>query len=356
MDELDEERSNGQIIAAASTAAGLLGALAVAMSKRKGQPKDGPMGISARSATTGPDYQQVIDQVAEVAPDLVAALDRHAPEVSRQIRSKLPLVRAFGGASLADAVEFGRKPKRVEANMGIRVNPEQADVRVAEGVPETVAAPTRGDVDVDFSALSAAQAAAAQAAIAAVSKAETAFGASERFASLAGKSAADSVAPLIRDVAQQAAVLAVDLWQNARNKSEAAVEDGLHAARLHARDLAKDADSARHDVMGIAHMAADDARREAEAARERAERAQREAEAALRELRASVERETGKIAASLPTAPEKKKKGGFGVKFMWIASLLGLGFYVFMDEERRKETGVQVREMLRDLRGYDDEF
>lgn len=365
MDELDEERSSGQVIAAASAAAGLLGALALALTKKKDQPDsaDAAYGVAAKPSTGGPDFAQVVDQVAEVAPELVAALDRHAPEVSRQIRSKLPLVRAFGGASLADAVEYGKRPSRVRrAEMGLRASAAKVEDRVvdvaheAKELAEEAVERTKAQAEVDFSALSAAQAAAAQAAIAAVAKAENAFGASERFAGLAGKGAADTIQPLIRDVAQQAATLALDLWQNARSRGEAAADDALHAASRHA---ATDATHAASAALGIARGAvgdvSSDVLREALAARARAERAQQDAESALRDLRAAASREAAKVEHEVKTA--KEKKGGlFGMKFMWLASLLGLGFYIFIDEERRRETSTQVREVLRDLRGYDDEF
>ncbi|MFM9106771.1 MAG: hypothetical protein ACKOWF_08730 [Chloroflexota bacterium] len=354
MDELDDERSSGQVIAAASAAAGLLGALALAMTrKREGQTgQSGAAGLGARPGG-GSDFQQVVDQVAEVAPELVAALDRHAPDVSRKIRSKLPLVRAVGGGALADAVEFGRRPRRDDHSGGIhlRAAADDAADRVSgvagEARERAEEAVERGreQVAVDFSALTAAQAAAAQAAIAAVSRAEQAFGAGERFAGLAGRGASDTLQPLIRDVAQQAATLAVDLWQNARTRGEASSRDDLASAARHA---ASDAASLGREALGLIHGAADGAVREAHEARARAERAREEAETALRELRAA--------AASPASVSRPPKKGGGGFKLMWLGTLLGLAFYVFIDEERRRETSLQVRELLRDLRGYDDEF
>jgi hypothetical protein len=368
MDELDEERSSGQVIAAASAAAGLLGALALALTRKKDLPATetgAAMGVAAKPSggSTGPDFAQVVDQVAEVAPELVAALDTFAPEVSKQIRRKLPLVRAFGGASLADAVEYGKRPSRLKrAEMGIRAAADKVEDRVVDVAHEAkdradeTLERAREKAELDLSSLSAAQAAAAQAAIAAVSKAENAFGAGERFGIHAGKGASESIQPLIRDVAQQAATLALDLWQNARTRTESAADEVAHRA-------ARDAAETRHaagEALGIAKhtasAAGDDLLREAHAARERAERAQHEAEAALRELREAAAREVKHAGVAPLHAPEKKSGGIFSLKFMWFASLLGLAFYVFLDEERRKETSFQVKEILRDLRGYDDEF
>jgi hypothetical protein len=357
MDELDEERSSGQVLAAASAAAGLLGALALALTRPRNAAGEEPEGEAAprkAAAGTGTDFQQVVDQVAEVAPDLVAALDQHAPDVARKLRSKLPLVRAFGGGALADAVEFGRAPRRPSRGFGIRAAGnagEQAEGikdRVAEAAEDVKEAAGKAADSIDLSSLTAAQRAAAQAAIAAVSKAENAFGGSER---LAG--AAESLTPMLRDVAQQAAVHALDLWQSARSRSESALQEGAETVRQEAAGIRRAARDAGDDAADFANAAIERAREEADAARVRAE----EAEAAIRELREAASREAEPVVeAAAEAVGVERKQGSVAGKLMWVAALSGAAFYVLMDEERRRTVTVQAREMMRDLRGYDDEF
>jgi len=265
------------------------------------------------------------------------------------------LFAAVGGAPAAGP------PPRLglrRAAEDVRENADDARRDVEERVERAAEEVSHAVKGLDLSSLTPAQAAAAQAAIAAVGKAEQAFGASDILAGIS-RGGAEGVSPLMRDVAQQAAMLALGLWQGGRGRAEDAVQQAEHRAR-----------DARDEVIGLAHTAADkvrhdahDAREDADDARERAERAiaraEREAEARAVELRARAE--DAVAAARLRVEEEDARKGG--AAFMWIAAILGLVFYALMGEERRRQVArfsedasVQVREVLRDLKGYDDEF
>ncbi len=202
--------------------------------------------------------------------------------------------------------------------------------------------------EIDLGALSPAQTAAAQAAAAAVARAERALGMGKHVAGAAKLKSAkvthsvgDEMLPNLREAAQNAASAAVDRLPRG--------EKGIDRA-----DLADALDEAVRRV--LAHR--DDAERTA--TRLRAEAAE-QAVAAAAQAEAAAE-QAAPIVADEPEA--KREQGGKPLAALfWIGSLLGLVVWLLLDERRREQTtrvateaSTQVRELMRDLKGYDDEF
>jgi hypothetical protein len=191
--------------------------------------------------------------------------------------------------------------------------------------------------------LSQAQQIAAQAAAAAVARAERAL---ERGAALADAARhrapevrhalPEDVVPSLRDVAQQAATAAVERWQAAMDRAAEAAPSELPEPVAHAAHRLKATTGKVKEAPAVAHEAA-----------ERVEELGGRAKAATRRT-AEATVETGKETVAI---------------IFWIGALLGVIFWVLLDERRREqaqrfvsEATTQARELMRDLKGYDDEF
>jgi hypothetical protein len=192
--------------------------------------------------------------------------------------------------------------------------------------------------------MSLAQQIAAQAAAAAVARAERALGRGAALADAARHRAPevrhalpDEVVPGLREVAQQAATAAVERWQDLMERAADAAPNELpEPVALAAHRLKATTGKVKEAPAVAAHEAA-----------ERVEELGGRAKAATRRgAEATVE--TG--------------KGAFAIIF-WLGALLGVIFWVLLDERRRtqvqrffSEATTQARELARDLKGYDDEF
>lgn len=209
-------------------------------------------------------------------------------------------------------------------------------------------------VDIDLGALTPAQTAAAQAAAAAVARAERALGLSKQVAGAAKKQSAkvthtvgDDVLPNIKEAAQSAASAAVDRWPRGdKGVEKSDFSDALDEA---VRRVLAQRDEADHAATRLRAEAAD---RASEAAAQATAAANRASEAAE------------KVNLKVPAPEPKRNEGGKPLAALfWLGSLLGLLAWLMLDERRREQTtrvaaeaSTQVRELMRDLKGYDDEF
>jgi hypothetical protein len=350
MDELDQERSTAQAMAAAAAAAALFAGLALAVTRKRGENTtlDLASGITGISASDAAADARLADQVVALAPEVVQVLEQHVPDSMRRLRDWFPTLRrppAYPGAVASETAErVSDVAEQVDQSAEAEVGPARQGVE---------------PVEIDLSALTPAQAAAARAAAAAVARAEQALSAVGTVRSRSretGQEAADDIAQALRQVAHQAAEVALDLWEQARGRipvvgegetaGEAAahltatVFDGARGAGEKARQEAAEA-AAR--AQGIAEEVADRASAAGEKAHDLGDRAKQGAREA-----ADATVETGKESVSA---------------FAWLVAAITVVVYVLLKPERREsltrfadEAVVQAQELLRDLRGYDDEF
>jgi predicted amino acid dehydrogenase len=142
--------------------------------------------------------------------------------------------------------------------------------------------------------------------------------------------------PGLRDVAQQAAMAAVERWQDLMERAADVAPTELPEPVQHAAHRLRATTGKVKEAPAVAHEAA-----------ERVEELGDRAKAATR----------GAAEATVETG-----KGAFAIIF-WLGAALGVIFWVLLDEQRRtqvqrflNEATTQARELARDLKGYDDEF
>ncbi|MCC6314525.1 MAG: hypothetical protein IT337_11000 [Thermomicrobiales bacterium] len=309
MDELDQERSTGQVIMAAAAGAAVLAGVALVLTRKK-ERREAAARAEAAAAS-------VSDRTSEA----LAALEEHAPDAAHWLRERLAGLKKLDASTIEKAVSTSsheaRKSVR-ETGSGIRQRTE-AMLRDLRKEAESI----------DLAKLNPTQAAAAQAVAGALAHAERTLGSGATLADSAREGThalADELAPALRDAVLHAADLIGEQLRAARTKAgevapaepERAAAHLTAAVREHASELG---DRAEH----LGERAKDTAREAAEA---------------------TVE--TGKESGAL---------------FAWLAAALGVIFYLLLDEERRRqvtaaagEASVQFRELVRDFRGYDDEF
>ncbi|HEX5498319.1 MAG TPA: hypothetical protein VFX03_03795, partial [Thermomicrobiales bacterium] len=147
----------------------------------------------------------------------------------------------------------------------------------------------------------------------------------------------DEVVPGLREVAQQAATAAVERWQDLMER----------AAETAPSELPEPVAQAAHRLKATGGKVKD---APAAAAHEAAERVEELGDRAKAATRRGAE-------ATVETGKET-----FAIIF-WLGAALGVIFWVLLDERRRtqaqrfvNEATVQARELVRDLKGYDDEF
>jgi hypothetical protein len=140
----------------------------------------------------------------------------------------------------------------------------------------------------------------------------------------------DEVIPSLRDVAMQAASAALELWQAARDKAaEAAQTDVADPAAPLVGTAERTARKARETIAGRAEAASGRAKEATAQAAETTVATSKDATAAL----------------------------------FWAGAAAAIVFYVILSRERREQllryldtTIRQVRELVRDFQGYDEEF
>ncbi len=346
MDELDREGSNGRMLAAAGAAAAVFAAIALGLTRRKtvlapGVEIDAPAELPAPKADLpaaatggGADIRRLAEQVAEVAPEVIAALEQHAPDTARKLRDGLALLR-----------------RRVKDEG------DAATAALEDGIGEA------SDF-AHFRGLSQAQVAAARAAAAAVARAERALASRDKGADALRartEGATEDIVPALREIAQQAAEGAIDLWQAARARGA----DAAQTARLDLAAPLERAEEALHGLAERTHDAEGKLKDRAKAVEgrveERVERVRDAAAGAASNAKGKADTTVERVHEAADEAVDAGKEAG--AAFMWLAAAFGLIFYVLLSEERREqltrftdEASVQLRELLRDVRGYDDEF
>jgi hypothetical protein len=180
---------------------------------------------------------------------------------------------------------------------------------------------------------------------------------------------AEGLAPTVRDVALQAAAAAIELWQ---------------AGKERAGDLAESAEQVITESAGPVEQKA---RGAAAQVVHRADEATDRATERAREVGQSVAQQAGNVA-------EKAKTGGKSIAehadavtsrakdatksaadatvstskdtaatLFWMTAAAGIVFYALLDQKRREQVlraansiATQVREVVRDIQGYDEDF
>lgn len=336
MDELDQERSTAQTLAAAGAAAALFAGIALAATRKRNEPITVAPTPHPAKATRSAKIGDVADQVAAVAPEVMEILDRHAPATAKRLRDSLPLLR-HTRTEASDEVDTAKK-RFMDTARSLRQHAAESPKE-----PEV----SRSGGQIDLADLSPDQATAARAAATAVARAEQAL---DAVGSAGGRSratsqeAADEVAHSVREVAQHAAEVALDLWQSARGRVEATVGETAKQVSAVATESALDAREKTRDVaaeasdraQGIAHDVA-------EKAHDLTDRAKKSAHDAAE--------------STIDTSKESVSA------LAWLTAAVALIVFVLLKPERREsltrftdEAIVQVQELLRDVRGYDDEF
>ena len=178
-----------------------------------------------------------------------------------------------------------------------------------------------------------AQAIVEQAANRAVSGAERARGVAHNAKERVPSKVGDDLVPSVREVALQAAAAALELWQAARERAEDVVDLAEHEVKdpaLHAVEEAEQ--KAKKAASAVVHRA-DDVSEKAKLVTKSA---------------AETTVSTGKDTVAT---------------LVWSAAAAGIVYYVLMDKDRREQVlktldaiVVQTREIVRDFRGYDEEF
>ncbi len=350
MDEQTREPTNLEVVAGAGLAAGAVAGLVVALG-RSGDPEPERLPVPPPPATEpAPAMEGARAAVRDLAgrvPEAAAGLQagaRGAAAAGQRAAERLTAVADRDSLTSASAAVGEAAERAVHRARGAvdRAGQKGHEVkRKAEQEAHRVGDQTA----------STAQTIAAQAAAAAAAGAERArdLGASlggtvrgrvpdvthraaEVVPGLRDKVAHD-VAPSVRDVAFQAASTALELWHSARERA---------------------AETARTDVKEPAAHAV-------HAVEARAERA-REASAAV----ASRAAELGERARSIPrrTAVATVDTGkDTGALLFWAGAAGGLVFYALLSPELREQAtraaqaaSTQIRELVRDFQGYDDDF
>jgi hypothetical protein len=152
----------------------------------------------------------------------------------------------------------------------------------------------------------------------------------------ASKTIERDFAPSVKDVALQAATVALELWQAARDKAEAAIETGMSAAP----EAAGHALEAAEKRVGAAGHALESAEKRVEDAGEKAKSAS--------------------IHAASATADAGKETGS---ALLWAGAAAGLILFGVMQKERRDQVlryaesalGI-ARDLIGDYRGQDGSF
>lgn len=295
------------------------------------------------TADVGPAKAEIAKAAAAKAKAATIETARARAATARGIRSRLPRIGRkpapveevsvrsaaadFAAAAAADverAAERARRALERGGEKGIEVT-RKAKTRAKRGGEETA---------------SITQAIAAQAAAAAVSGAERARGighsvadaTKERVPRVTRRAETDIVPPL-RGLALQAAATGADLWRTARNRADDVAHLDLEtpAARA-AQAVGAGSERARGASAAVAGKAG--------------------------EFRGRATGASKKTAAA--TVGTTKDSGAL---LLWGGAAAGLVFYAIMDPALRERVGrtaqsasTQARELIRDFRGYDDEF
>lgn len=348
MDEYREQTSNSQVFLGAGIAAALLAGLALLLTRKK--PKTPAERVSESVETT-------LAQAREAGQRLIHDAEK-SPEVKK---AKKKAKKMFGrgkkaGKHLAKDVEVQAEhvAKDVEKrahHLGRDVEERAHDVeerfeRLTRDLEERFQHLTKDledrakrvskDVKRSGDPTTAAQKLAAQVATVAVDRAarglKLADSAKDRAPNVAHR-VGDDLVPALREIATHAAEAAIERLQEARN-----LAGEINPGEL--RHL-------EHQAANLAHAGGGLARETGHAVAGRARDVSKKAEDA-----AHLARETTKRTADATVETGKDT----GALLFWLGAVLGLIFFVFLNEERREQVTLAVQEFIKDIQGYDDEF
>jgi hypothetical protein len=342
MDEQQERPTNVQVVGAAGAAAGTLAGLALALGRwREDEPRTATVARLPEEAQVTVEgakerwrgtRRRVAEDVAD-AGETAKARGRKAARFGRRRAERLVSTVDTDTAAVGSAVgaEVDRLRHRAGemADRGGRLGHDVADKAKAQAkrVGEQTSA--------------TAQSIAEQAAAAAVAGAErarevgtaVADAAKERVPQVTHK-VGEEVVPSLREVALQAAAVALELWQTAR---ERAAESDLAPQAAHA--VAAGGERAREATAAVSEKASELGERASELGERARDASRRTAEATV---------ETSKDT---------------GAMLFWAGAAAGLVFYALLTPERREQVlrtaqsvTTQVQELIKDFQGYDDEF
>jgi hypothetical protein len=170
-----------------------------------------------------------------------------------------------------------------------------------------------------------------------------------------------------RDVANNAASVALDFWERTRSRT------GSAAQSVPSRDqIAQQLGLAAHTIEQRSREAQEAARKSAEAARKSAAEMKgrvKDFEPAVEEKLVSAKERTGeKFGAAKERTGEIAEETAdagknFGALIFWLAAAIGIIYFIILDKERRekvwnttKAVGSEVYEVAQDVRGHDGEF
>lgn len=365
MNDAPDRPSDGQVLAGAVAAAGAAAGIAIGLGRRGTQPPPVdvarstvtlPPGVAATASAVGQRAEVLAIQVkeragtaAKAAPERARAASLRARQEGARLAEVVPgEIERAEAAITTEARRLGRRAQRA-ARQG---SEKGRDVAAAKVDRTKRRARRLGE-----ETTSTTQQLAAQAAAAAVAQAQQLLGAGVSIAGAArgrlpeaprrGQRPRADVTPAVRDIAAQAASLALDLWHATRERA-------LEAAGSAEVGLGRSTEKASQA------MAAQGGRVRAasEAAAERA--AERAAEVGGKAAEARSRARTAGRRTAVTTVATGKDTGA---ALFWTAAAAGLVFYALLDPAKRGQTAqaaraatTQLRELIRDFQGYDDEF
>ena len=312
MDELDNDKPQTSLYAGAGAALAAMAGLAMAATRRK---EDGTM--------SGPgiaDLESIVAQVADLAPEVADALEPHAPGLAKSIRERVPVMASAGGKALSLASVLASERTK---------NLRKSAAASASGVWErrrSVSQNTDHLIDAGRQRFTDVQERAAEVAAREVERAQRFVdGATSDDSSDDDRLTAERVAEMVRDAAREAAEQTAQRFRQ--------FETADRSSRF-----AIDPSAMRHLPFGNRDLPAVDAY-------------------ALHDEDAP----TADDDASEAARPVESSKGGGA--WLWFAALAGLVAYLLYSPARREKVGAvladasaSAQEILRDVRGYDDEF
>jgi hypothetical protein len=179
----------------------------------------------------------------------------------------------------------------------------------------------------------------------------------------------EEVVPSVRDVALQAAAAALDLWQAARERAEGLSESAGQAFGEPASNVVGQAEKRAREAASIVADRADEVTGRAKAVTRsvagRAEGMTERAKGRGKDVaqRADEVTDRAKDASRHAAEATVETSKDTGAALLWTAAAAGIVFYALLDKDRREQVLQtldsvvhQIREIIRDFQGYDEEF
>lgn len=179
----------------------------------------------------------------------------------------------------------------------------------------------------------------------------------------------EEVVPSVRDVALQAATAALELWQAARERAGEVVETAEQV-------VAEPVSEAERKARSAAHLLAESADQVADRAKHVRKDVRKNVTVHADELGEMARDATKVVAVRADEVTERAKDvtksaaeatvsttRDTGATILWSLAAAGIVYYVLLDKDRREQVLKtaqsvigQVREVIRDFQGYDEEF